>query len=1326
MIALALTLLLAAPASATGGIRLPAPGREDTGITGDPRKDKELAAKRDQLIEEGTRILPLIEGERKAELVFQLGELYWEKAQIASLEEVRKHDERVKAWLEARDRDPKTAGPEPRLSTEESDGLRKKSLLLYADLLRDHPAYARRDEVLFVKGYAEAEVNDGKSAVQTFRTLVRDYPQSRFVPDAWIQLGEHYFRANDLEHARDAFTKARAFRLPKIYAFATYKLAWCDYNAGDYPGAIAKFQDVIAYADADGALLRDKVQLRREALKDLVLSFARQGNIEEARDYLLAKGGDDGIALVERLATTFFDDGKFDRAIEIYKALEAKAPSHPRAPSWQQRIVLAYDKLDHKENVLAESKRLAQDYAPASGWAKANAATSGALAQAGELGESALRDLVQDYHQEAVKTKSAATYRIARDMYRQYLDAYPEVEAATRLRFYYAEILWSLEEWDAAAEQYGKVAEADPKGEFARKAAYDAVLALEKVDAQAKGKLAAKKLADDAQVDERRAKGEAIVATEKAAASAPEALPEVERKLAVACDRYVAVAKGAQDEVAIRYKAAYLFYAHRQDDEASRRFGEIVAGWPRDAWARKAADLALDVLDRGEKWEELVRLAETFRKDARLAPRGSELAQRLDHVAEGGRFKHAMELYEKKGDLSAAAAEFEAFAAQHPRSSYAAAALNNAMVIAEKSDRLDAVQSAATRLLRDHPDADPQALKAAALSLASAAERTGRFTDAASRYEEFASKWPDDARASDRLSRAALWREALGDDARAAADWQSWLEQYGDKRSEAPKVAFALGADIERQKAWQKAAAYWSSFVKEYSATAAPGQLLMARYKEALAFQEMHYRAQAEAAFADVARRFALLPPSQRLGPAIDAAAHARFVEVEKAYAKFQTIRFDTTSQATLVKRLREKNAGLAGLLRSYREVLQLGSPRWSAAALTRIGQAHRSFNRGLLDAPMPRGLNAEQQDLYRQALESKALPLEDKAVEAFRKAIETGERSGVYTEWAIAAQDALRELQPDAYQDRRDTPYLRGDAVQAPPVEEGAFASPVAATLDGAPAVCLREPSLGVCAAALAAHPDDPRLQDALAEAQRAAGKLAEAEASVRKMFLRRPGDRGAAKAAARIAADRGRTRLAESLYARARTEDERDPALPNELGVLAAQRGDPVAARAFFLQATAIDPRFAPAWANLATLLLSYRDYRGAQDAYAKAVELDPDRPELHLGYAWALEGGRKVALARAEFDEVLRLRPGEIDALYGRASALRAEGQLELALRAFREYVTRPNASRLKEAKGNIAAIELRLKSAAAPTPEAVPAPAPAPAPEEKKDAEAKVSG
>ena len=38
------------------------------------------------------------------------------------------------------------------------------------------------------------------------------------------QMGEHYFQHNDLARARAAFEKAASFRLPKVYAFAVYKL----------------------------------------------------------------------------------------------------------------------------------------------------------------------------------------------------------------------------------------------------------------------------------------------------------------------------------------------------------------------------------------------------------------------------------------------------------------------------------------------------------------------------------------------------------------------------------------------------------------------------------------------------------------------------------------------------------------------------------------------------------------------------------------------------------------------------------------------------------------------------------------------------------------------------------------------------------------------------------------------------------------------------------------------------------------------------------------------------------------------------------------------
>src|SRR5437588_9236564 len=116
-------------------------------------------------------------------------------------------------------------------------------------------------------------------------------------------------------------------------------------------------------------------------------------------------------------------------------------------------------------------KRLVADYAPNSPWVKANAEQKGAIAEANDLAESALRELVQDYHQEAIKTKSVATYKLARDIYRQYLETFPASESAYSMRFYYAEILYALEDWDEAAAQYDQVVAADARGRYAQKAA---------------------------------------------------------------------------------------------------------------------------------------------------------------------------------------------------------------------------------------------------------------------------------------------------------------------------------------------------------------------------------------------------------------------------------------------------------------------------------------------------------------------------------------------------------------------------------------------------------------------------------------------------------------------------------------------------------------------------------------------------------------------------------------------------------------------------------------------------------------------------------------
>ncbi|MGE5047149.1 MAG: tetratricopeptide repeat protein, partial [Deltaproteobacteria bacterium] len=961
--------------------------------------------------------------------------------------------------------------------------------------------------------------------------------------------------------------------------------------------------------------------------------------------------------------------------------------------------------------------------------------------------ESALRDLVQDYHQEAIKTKDAGTWRLARDIYRQYLDAFPGAESAVRMRFYYAEILWALEEWDAAAEQYGLVAEADPHGAYAQKAAYDAILAWEKSVAISRGKLEKHEIADAAKIDERKGKGTidapVRMPLQKVTRDvAPEDIPPNEQKLIAACERYLRVAPGSKDEIVVRYRAAFLYYDHRHFVEAAKRFGDIILQSPADEMSRKAANLSLDILNTKEEWLALSELSRKFLADARLCPPGSKFATDVALIGEGAQFKHAMRIYEVKQDFPLAAKEFRAFVAQHPKSVHAPRALYNALVIADKADELDVEIAAGEQLIRDYPAADAAIARLAVPALASACERAARYPDAVRWYEQAQLRWPKDARAPDWLFNAAVWRERLGDDAGAVQAFRKYVKEYA-ARADAPRVAFAMGLILERRKEWRKAADHWAAFPREWARTASAAQLLLARYRQGLALRSL--KASDRGAFAEVAERYKRLKPSERVPEVIDAAAHARFLSAQGDFDDFIRIRFDSARQAQLVSLLKAKNARLGKLLAAYGEVVAIGSPLWSEAAFERLGEAYRNFNKGLLEAPMPRGLDAEQQELYRTTLESQALPLEDKAAEAFAKAAQVSAKSGVYSEWVIRAQDFLREYQPDAWGEVHRPafaeaappapvrPELRVEAEGAQPdarlarePQDGAAlfdAGFLAAQRGDAGAAAgfyrrllARDPSHlaaalnlillappdqaeSVLRRALRDRPGDPRLLDALAPALRAQKKLDEAEAAVRQVLERHPRDAAAYRNLAAIETDRGRVRLAESTLKTARTLDAKDAGTLNALGLLAMQRGEQAAARTAFEEATREDPRFAPAWANLGSLALAYRDYAAAAEACEKAAALDPSRWQTHLARGWALEGLRRFGEARAAYERVLALSPQNDDALYGRASALKGEGNLAGALAAFEQYAALPRPERLQDARNQLAALAVRMKNAPA---------------------------
>jgi tetratricopeptide (TPR) repeat protein len=216
--------------------------------------------------EEARRSLPLLEREiqtlerivarldpndpRGADYLFRLADSHFE-AQRQHTFAARQRDE---ALFEAERRGDaaalRTLRREQSAAESAAATSREGAIRAWARLLQDHPTFARADEVLYSLGAALEELEQHERARQVYLRLVREHPQSRFVPYAWLAFGEHYFALGDMDAAQPFYE--RVLETPAeqnpLYGFALYKLAWVHYNREDFRASLEQFARVLRFA----------------------------------------------------------------------------------------------------------------------------------------------------------------------------------------------------------------------------------------------------------------------------------------------------------------------------------------------------------------------------------------------------------------------------------------------------------------------------------------------------------------------------------------------------------------------------------------------------------------------------------------------------------------------------------------------------------------------------------------------------------------------------------------------------------------------------------------------------------------------------------------------------------------------------------------------------------------------------------------------------------------------------------------------------------------------------------------------------------------------
>ena len=332
------------------------------------------------------------------------------------------------------------------------------------------------DEVLFRLAYLLQMIKKEDQAREFFHRLIKDYPQSKYVPNAYLSFAEFYFQKGEMENAGKFYEKVTQFTKSTVFGFALYKKGWVEINLGNFKSALEIFVKVIELCKAGKIPKNQAGPLEKEAKKDLVKAYARTpgASPDKAWEFFQRMGGDYAPKMLESLAELYWEQGMFNESSKVYRKIITLNESSPRLCEWQNKILRNTLSAGNKKDQVQELKRLGNVYEV---MVKKEGVKKDVMAECKNSFHDTGKELALIWHKEAQRTKNTDTYQLAGMVYKEFLSHFNNEKDTPEITFYYGEILWQMSSWKEAAETYTKVVQLDPKGKYVKESAYAAVLA---------------------------------------------------------------------------------------------------------------------------------------------------------------------------------------------------------------------------------------------------------------------------------------------------------------------------------------------------------------------------------------------------------------------------------------------------------------------------------------------------------------------------------------------------------------------------------------------------------------------------------------------------------------------------------------------------------------------------------------------------------------------------------------------------------------------------------------------------------------------------------
>lgn len=941
----------------------------------------------------------------------------------------------------------------------------------YRSIARNHPSYARLDEVIFRLGETLMENDNASEGIQFLTRLVNTYPDSQYIPDARLLMAEHYFENDLLIAARQNYEEVLNYPDSSIYNYAIYKIAWVDINEYAFQEALDRFQTVVRNIDMQGG---DELDFRRQALNDMLKCYVE---IDDgwllARDYYESYEGEDLMRRqLARLSNLYDEQGKDESRIEVLDFFWNRYPNDEQIPQWAADMRDSLEKIGNWDRMEERVRTFIGYMRPNTPWYVANQSNERVTNNARGYTHDWLLNIINRNYTEAVRLRrnqadvARGLFQESAQDYRNFFEWFPDSNDTYNQSFYFAELLYyqlvhdsdetypgcsdahfagmaQCDAWLAEAGQaYREVVELDPDPE-AEHAHASAIGALQVYDDFMK------RAVPDVD-DPLPPPGEMENwAHEMLSLYGPE-LSEPEQ------DYVEIVAWFAQlypeDDLipAASWRAAGLYLRHNKIAEAAERFETIIEHHPRHRFAQQAAFGAFVCYNAVEDWvniEEVARMLlepcqeaadQEICEPGRLAGaiayamnnQAEDLMEEGDGIRDSGDLSGARALYVQ------AAEKRVALYREFPDSEWSPAALFNAAATYEAARDVNESVSLYNEFITRYETNElvPDAM----FTLGLIQDSQARFNVAADWFERVNEEYPEFESRSDAVLNAARLREALSEFDKSLELYELYntLEPTSPVRND---LYFVMAEIDEGRGNAEGAFARYQSFLDDV--TDDPVRRLIAVHRQAKLRQSQGRDEDARALFQQVYNMYgpgemAFDEANQPTGwitepggnftdddklAVLPFAAEARFNLAEPAFmaARNASLGGWQDLQANMEARF----AAMAASQKELYEVNAFGDASWAIAARSRIGETFYDFYKDLINLEAPdydECLDATRfnYDMCDQAMEqfdeavfNVSEQLRERAEVVWNEARVAAIDNNVFNEWVTHTIELLHDL---------------------------------------------------------------------------------------------------------------------------------------------------------------------------------------------------------------------------------------------------------------------------------------------------------------------------